>query len=224
MKIVAMIPYWSGYDFPNGDIEKRDVIKLGAHSLINYTVSLANRSKMINEVIIYSSSNDVMNDISLEEGEKCRLLKRDSELDDQSISIETIIERFLEVSDADIVVLMHPKNPFLKPQTVDKCIKNVLSKEYDSAFIVTRIKKLAWYKNKPVNYSLDKDTPNHSSLAPVFLESSSLYVFSRELFENTHSRIGEKFFMCEIDPLEGFEINQKDDYAIAELIINAGLI
>ena len=41
-------------------------------------------------------------------------MKRDSSLDSQEVSIEDIVEKFLQNSDADIIVLMHPRCPFIE--------------------------------------------------------------------------------------------------------------
>jgi CMP-N-acetylneuraminic acid synthetase len=220
MKIVALIPFWSEYLFPKNSLIKRDTLKLGGNSLIDYTVKIANQVDTIDEVIIYSSSDDVVN--LIDKNNKCRFIKRDSDLDALSVSIEDIIERFLTLSDADIIVLMHPRCPFLKNETISSCVAEVKSGECESAFVVSQARKLAWFNGKPLNYTLSKDTPSLSNIEPVVLESSSIYVFTRELFEKTRHRISEKPFMIDVGHFEGFEVDTEDDYKMAELIINSG--
>ena len=220
MKIISLIPYWAGYSFPENSLEKRDTLKLGGDSLINYTVKAACHVDEIDEVIIYSSSDDVLDLIGKQN--KCTLVKRDRDLDANNVSIEDIIERFLTVSDADIVVLMHPKSPFLRSKTISSCIAEVKSGKHDSSVVVSEARKLAWYNGKPLNYTLSKDTPSISSIEPVLLESSSVYVFTRELFEKTRHRISDKPFMKTVGHFEGFEVDKEDDYKMAELIINSG--
>jgi CMP-N-acetylneuraminic acid synthetase len=159
---------------------------------------------------------------AVDEQLSCTFVQRDSDLDSQDVSIEDIIERFLAVSDADLIVLLHPKNPFLKPTTVSSCIKKVQDDEYDSSFVVTKARKFAWFNEQPLNYSLENDTPSLSQITPVFLESSSVYVFSRDTFARKRSRIGERPYLQEVGHFEGFEVDRADDYEIAELIVNAG--
>jgi len=221
MKIIAVIPYWSEYSFPDESINNRDTINLGGRALINYTIDVASRVDAIDDVVIYSSSKKVLGLIDTQEG--CEFLMRDKALDTHDVSIEDIIENFLLDSDADIVVLMHPKNPFLRKETVASCVEQVKNGKYDSAFVVSQARKLAWFNGKPLNYALSEDTPSLSSIEPVILESSSVYVFTRELFETRRSRIGDNPFMMEIGHFEGFEVDREDDYLIAELIINSGL-
>ena len=139
------------------------------------------------------------------------------------MSIESITSDFLKESDADIVVLIHPKSPFLKPKTIQDCIEQVISGKFDSAFVASSIKKHAWYQGNRLNYSSNEDTPALSKIDPVLIESCSVYVFTRDLFENTRHRIGENPYIKEVGHFEGFEVERVDDFNMAELIINAGL-
>ena len=220
MKILSLIPYWREYSFPERSIVNRDTVLLGGRALINYTIDVAKQVDAIDDVIIYSSSDDVIS--LIKNKEQCSFLMRDKALDAHDVSIEDVIEQFLADSDADIVVLMHPKNPFLKKETIASCVEQVKSGKYDSALVVSVARKLAWFDGKPLNYTPVKTTPNLSSIEPVILESSSLYIFTRELFEKTRSRIGGNPFMMEIGHFEGFEVDREEDYKVAELIINSG--
>jgi len=223
MNIVAMIPYWDKYKFPDQSVRNRDTLKIGGSSLIERVVDLVQGVKQIDDIIIYSSNEKVKNfvDASLE----CKFLKRDVILDDENISIEDIIESFLKKTDADVIVLMHPKCPFLRLESLEDCINKVVSGGFDSAFIGSKHKKMAWFKGEPLNYSLVSggNTQSLSSLEPVIFELSSVYVFTRKLFKRTRRRVGVNPYVRFVSHFEGFEIDRADDYQIAELIINAGL-
>lgn len=221
MKIVAMIPYWAGYAFPQDTLQQRDTALLGGKALINYTIQTAAKVDAIDDVVIFASDERIFN--SIDTTDLCLFLKRDERLDAQGVSIEEIIQSFLEQSDAELVVLMHPKNPFLRPATISQCISKVLSGENDTAFIATIARKLAWFKGQPLNYSAKKDTPHLSNIEPILLESLSVYVFSRSSFEVNRNRVGSNPYVHEIGHFEGFEVDHPDDFKIAELIINAGL-
>ena len=144
-------------------------------------------------------------------------------LDSDRITIEDIIENFFQNSDADVVVLMHPKSPFIKFITIQSCIDKVASREFDSAFVAQSIKKHVWFKNERLNYSKNSDTPSLSSVYPILVEMSSVYVFTRELFNKHRRRIGLKPYIKEVGHLEGFEVDSLDDLEMSELIINSGL-
>ena len=220
MKVVAVIPFWSEYKFPEDSIPKRELIKLGDSTLINYAVQIANSVDIIDEVVIFSTNDEVHKFI--DKKNKYKFIERDHDLDKIGVTIEDIIQSFLVVSDAEILVLIHPKCPFLKSDTISCCVEKVDSGEYDSALVVTNVRKLAWFNGAPLNYTLDMDTPSLSSIKPIVLESSSLYVFTRKIFENTRRRIGNNPFMKSVGHFEGFEVDKEEDYKMVELLINSG--
>jgi CMP-N-acetylneuraminic acid synthetase len=220
MRVVAMIPYWSGYKFPEDSIEQRDTVMLGGKALINYTIRIANQAELIDEVCIYASDNRVL--ASLEDRAKCEFRFRDSSLDGQGVPIESIIHSFFGASDADIVVMMHPRTPFLKASTVFTCINRVVKGQNDSAFVATWERKLAWFRGRRLNYSTETVTPSLSDIEPVLLECSSVYVVDRNSFEKSGRRIGNDPYIHQVGHFEGFEIDSLDDFKIAELLVNSG--
>ena len=221
MKIVALIPFWSEYQYVNNEIICRSLLEIGGKSLINRSIEILNRVALIDEVIIFSSSEKIIK--HLDHNLQYKFLKRDQLLDSDKVSIEDIIESFFQNSDASIVVLMHPKSPFIKFRTIQSCVDKVASGEFDSAFVAQSIKKHVWFKNERLNYSKNHDTPSLSSIDPILIEMSSVYVFTRELFKKYRSRIGLKPYIKEISHFEGFEVESLDDFEMSELIINSGL-
>ena len=221
MKIIALIPFWTGYKPLKESLTCRPLVKVSGKSLINRTIEIINHIKLIDKTVVFTSDSEVFDHI--DDSMNYEIVQRDANLNSDKASIEDIINEFLQVSDADIVVLIHPKSPFIRPQTIEECVEKVLTGEFDSAFVANSIKRQAWYKGKPLNYLIDKDTPALSELEPVLIESSSIYVFTRALFKKSRHRIGENPYIKEVGHFEGFEVDNKDDLTMAELMINAGL-
>jgi CMP-N-acetylneuraminic acid synthetase len=223
MKTVVMIPYWNEYRFPDRSIKNRDTLKVGGQSLIERAVSVVQGIKLIDEVVIFSSDEQVKE--FLDSSLKFTFQKRDLELDDECVSIEDIIDSFLKTSNADIIVLMHPKCPFLRSESIAECVNSVFNGSFDSAFIGSKNRKLAWFNGKPLNFTLERGegTKSLSSIEPVIFESSSVYVFTRELFNNTRRRVSLNPYIKFVGHFEGFEIDRHEDFEVAELIFNAGL-
>ena len=215
MKTVGLIPFW----FNNGN--SRDIKKLAGKHLIAYTVSLLNSSDLIDETIIYASNKKVLDYIDLELTVK--YLQRAIELDSKDILIEDIIESFFKDYEAETIVLIHPYSPFLTKETLNKCITEVQSNRYDSAFTAIETKKFTWYKGSPLNFDRDKKSPKLKNLEPTISEQGLLYVINRDTFLKQKSRVGKCPYMHIINHFEGHEINEQQDFEIAELIINSGM-
>lgn len=221
MKVVGMIPYWMEYQLTSENDNNRNSLNLGGYHPLNYSINSLNLTKGIDQIIIYCSNENMLEFI--DENLSVDFLSRPNFLDADDISIEDIIDEFFKVSDADIVVMLHPNSPFLRFSTIADCLDRVLSGHNDSAFTAYKSKKLAWYQGKPLNYSLKDPTPQLQDLSPIIIEQSSLYIFSRDSYSKNRKRIGVSPYIKIIDHFEGHEINVKEDFQIAELIVNSGM-
>tara|TARA_B110001450_G_C17583201_1_gene465840 strand:- start:117 stop:797 length:681 start_codon:yes stop_codon:yes gene_type:complete len=221
MKVVALLPFWSNYQPSPNVLNCIPLVNLGGKTLISRTIELVNQTKLVDEVIVFASDEKVMNYI--DENAQYNFVKRDISLDSVETSIEDIVESFLSKSNADIVLLIHPKSPFLKPQTISNCINQVVLFSSDSSFTATPIRSHLWFKDGPLNHTTERKIPSFSKIDPLLIGPSSVYVFTRKLFEETRRMVGNNPFIEKIGHFESFEIEREDDYAMAELIINAGL-
>lgn len=220
MKVSAFIPYWLDYEVEMFGKHK-NLKKVGGKYLINYSINLLNSVQEINDVIVFCSDESIHTYI--DKKLKYKFIKRDKCLDATDVSIDMIIKSFLEINDSDIIVLLHPNSPFLSSETISDCLQQVISGKFDSSFTAYSFQKLAWFENKPLNYSLNEETPNLKSLEPVIIEQSSLYVFNRKSFSINNKRIGNTPYIKNINHFEGLEVESDEDFEIAELIVNSGM-
>ncbi len=220
MKIVALIPYWNNYIYPNQSINGLDKCLLSGKSLINYPIILANKIKKIDQTYIFT--NDLIISHSIQKQLKFEILPRNKNLDSQKTSIEDIVDAFLEKIDCDFILLLHSNSPFLEPQTISECINKVISGQFDSSFLAKKEQKFVWFNGKRLNYEPLNGTPSLSDIEPVIIESSAAYFFSKNTFNSCRTRIGREPFIKEIGPFEGMVISSKEDFKIAEFLLDSG--
>ena len=114
----------------------------------------------------------------------------------------------------------HSTNPLLKSETIDRAVELYLSNQaaYDSLFSVTKHQfRLYMSDGSPVNHSSD-ELIRSQDLEPLYEDNSNLYIFSRESFGFTGSRIGKSPYMFEIPKSEAIDIDTEDDWKIAEAV------
>jgi CMP-N-acetylneuraminic acid synthetase len=123
---------------------------------------------------------------------------------------------------ADLYLQTHSTNPLLRPATIQRAIRAFRKHpEHDSLFSVTRIQARLW--------SAEGAALNHDpavllrtqDLAPVFLENSCVYLFTRELLERRGTRIGANPLLFEIDGDEASDIDTEQDFNTVEALIVA---
>ena len=128
-----------------------------------------------------------------------------------------IYDSFTADVEADLYVLAHATSPFIRAETVADALRHVRSGEYDSAFSAEKIQTVAWFEGGPLNYALD-DIPRTQTIEPVYIETSAFFIFPRTLWCGRGRRIGEKPYMAVVDRIEGLDIDNPEDFTMAEII------
>lgn len=148
------------------------------------------------------------------------ILDRPPHLQAGDIPMNDVLLNSISQLEADFFLQTHSTNPILSPETVDKGVKLFLENfpVYDSLFTVTRLQTRLWDSlSRAVNHN-----PNillrTQDLPPIYEENSCLYIFSKEILEKKHNRIGERPFMLEIPAEEAQDIDVELDFKIAEYL------
>ena len=214
MKRVAFVPI----RLNSQRVEGKNLRLLGGRPLMTYLLVSLAAAKNIDEVYVYCSNPAIQE--YLPEG--VRFLKRDERLDSNTTLGEDIYDAFTSEVDADIYILAHATSPFIRTATIEDAVARVESGEYDSAFSAERVQTFAWWEGKPLNYSL-QHVPRTQDLEPVYVETSACFIFRKEVWRTLHRRIGERSYTAVTDRIESMDIDNPDDFLLAEAIVAAGL-
>jgi CMP-N-acetylneuraminic acid synthetase len=214
MKRVAFVPI----RLNSQRVEGKNLRMLGGQPLMTYLLNSLAAAKNIDEVYVYCSDSTISD--YLPEGVK--YLKRDERLDSNTTLGAEIYDAFTAEVDADIYILAHATSPFIRTATIEDAVARVESGEYDSAFSAERVQTFAWWEGKPLNYSLEH-VPRTQDLEPVYVETSAFFIFQRDVWRTLHRRIGERPYTAVTDRIESMDIDNPDDFLLAEAIVAAGL-
>lgn len=210
MKTVAVIPIkMNNQRFPGKNIKQFD----DGTPLMHLIQAALLKSCEVDEVYVYCSSEKV--ESYLLEG--VHFLKRPLELDADTVNSNHILEHFIREISADIYITCHATGPFTRSESIDRCIRAVKSGEYDSAFIATKLQQMIWQDRKPWNFDPDH-IPRTQDLPPLWVETSDAFVFTKQVFETYHRRLGIHPFICEGTGIEGIDIDHPEDFEMANAI------
>lgn len=177
----------------------------------------------ISEVIINTDARDMLEERGLP-GERVRIRDRAEELCGDEVSMNRIIEDDLANTDADAYLMTHTTNPAITSNTLNKAFQayaNGLEQGHDSLFSVNRFQTRFYRQDaSPVNHDPDNLIPTQD-LEPWYEENSCLYFFSKKSFAATNARIGARPILFETPALESSDIDEPDDWTLAEIILNA---
>ena len=133
-----------------------------------------------------------------------------------------IIHDDLQATEADTYIMTHTTNPLLSSGTVAKALDEFKaakrSARADSLFGVTKF-QTRFYKadGSPINHNPD-NLIRTQDLEPWYEENSCIYVFDKASFAKTNARIGQKPILFEIPKLEAIDIDEKEDWFLANAV------
>jgi len=209
MKVVSFIPI----KLNNQRLPGKNTLPLGGKPMCEYIFDTVAKVKGIDERYVYCSDETIRQYMP----ESLIFLQRDSYLDGFQVKGLEIIDYFLRDVEADIYVLTHVTQPFTKPDSMEEALGKVVSGEYDSAFSAREIQDYCWYQGKPFNYDM-QDIVTTQNLEPIYMETGAFYIFTREVFEKYHQRIGKKPYIKVIDQIEAVDIDTGQDYEFAKAV------
>ena len=180
-----------------------------------YILSTLLKINEIEEVYVYCSNPDIKKYIP----EGVNYLKRSEDLDQDSTKMNEVLQAFAREIPSDIYVMMHTTAPFIKSSSIKKGLEAVLSGDFDSSFAVKKLQDFLWKDGRPFNYELD-NIPRTQDLPPLFEETSGFYIYKSNIIRNLNRRIGQKPFLVEVSEIESIDIDEPEDFKIADAIYN----
>ena len=212
MKIVAIVPMkLNNKRLP----EKNTKVFKNGKPLCYYILSTLLKIDNIDEVYVYCSNTDIKEFIP----EGVKYLPRSTSLDQDTTKMNEVLKCFAEDVPADVYVMTHTTAPFVSKESIAKGIDAVVNGNYDSSFAAKKLQDFLWKQGKPFNYELD-NIPRTQDLEPLYEETSGFYIYEKNVIEKLNRRIGNNPFIVEVSEIEAVDIDEAEDFMIAEAIYN----
>ena len=213
-KIVAFVPI----KLKSQRLKNKMLLNLGNKRLCQYIfdtlINVKNNCNFDMDIYCYCSDEKIIE--YLPEG--IIFLKRDKELDRNEVKGMDIYKSFCKKVEADIYGLFHATSPFIKCESILNGFNKVLNDVFDSSFSCSRIQTFSWFRNNAINYSLD-NIVRTQDIEPIFWETSAFYIFKKDILLKHNRRIGFNSYKVETDRIESIDIDEKEDFELAEAII-----
>jgi len=180
-----------------------------------YILSTLLKVKGIDEVYVYCSNPDIKDFIP----EGVKFLRRSENLDKDTTKMNEVLRCFSNDVDADIYIMTHTTAPFIGAESIMKGLEAVEEGRYDSAFAAKKVQDFLWKDGKPFNYMLD-NIPRTQDLPVLYEETSGFYIYRRDVIRKYNRRIGDKPYIVEVGEIESVDIDELEDFIIADAIYN----
>jgi len=220
--IVALLPMKGNSErIPGKNLKDFNGKPLFIHVLLNLI-----ESKYISKVIINTDSSQIAN-LAKTISDKVVIHNRPNEICGDFVSMNDIINFDLQQCDNEFFLQTHSTNPLLTTHSINDGIELFfnLTSDNDSVFSVTKLQtRLFWEDGKAINHN-PKELLRTQDLPPVFEENSNFFIFSKESFKKAgNKRIGLKPKMIEVNKIEAIDIDEPEDFNIAEAIHKLNIV
>lgn len=230
-KLIALIPARSG----SKRIINKNIKQLNNHPLIAYTIRAAIESKVFDKVVCVTDDENYAI-IAKYYGAEVPMLRPKSISGDKSFDIEWvkwILNYFLEQGESfDAFSILRPTNPFRLPSTINKAWSLFL--EENTADSLRAVQKVTEHPGKMWLIDNKRMFPllpfqvngifwhssQYASLPEIFVQNASLEIAWTKVALHGESIAGNSIIPFITEGLEGFDINNPEDWILAEHYIN----
>lgn len=212
MKVVAIVPMkLNNRRLP----QKNTKAFTNGKPLCHYILSTLLTVEGVDDVYVYCSNPDIQEFIP----KGVKYLPRSAALDQDTTKMNEVLQCFAKEIPADIYVMTHTTSPFVSKESIEKGLHAVSADGYDSAFAAKKLQDFLWKDGAPFNYALD-NIPRTQDLPPLYEETSGFYIYRREVMTRLNRRIGERPYIVEVSAVESVDIDEAEDFEIADAIFN----
>jgi len=217
MKIKALVPMKGN----SQRVPNKNMKNFGGKPLYHTIVKSLLNSKYIQNVIINTDSKTIIKDVQENFKNEVSIINRPTQIQGDFISMNDIIAYDLSQLEGEHFLQTHSTNPLLKAKTIDQAIEKYFEnlEKFDSMFSVTKVQTRFYDKNaKAINHN-PNELLRTQDLEPMYEENSNFYIFSKKSFKlSNNKRIGLNPQIFEISKLEAIDIDEMEDFIIAELL------
>ncbi|MDO8989273.1 MAG: acylneuraminate cytidylyltransferase family protein [Sideroxyarcus sp.] len=232
-KTVAFIPARSG----SKRVPNKNVKPLAEHPMLAYTVRAAIDSGVFDSVICATDS-ELYADVARHYGAEVPFLRSAEISGDKSPDIEWVVWMLNTLKaqgrDYEIFSILRPTSPFRLPETIRRAW-NVFTSD-PNADSLRAIEKCKQHPGKmwvvrgkrmlPVMPFTNGTTPWHSSqyaaLPEIYAQDASLEIAWSRIAREQNTIAGEAIIPFISQGLEGFDINEPEDWLLAEHYLAKG--
>ncbi|MEM0986435.1 MAG: acylneuraminate cytidylyltransferase family protein [Pseudomonadota bacterium] len=221
-RLVALLPMKAH----SARVTSKNFRTIAGKPLFRWVLDTLLAAPAIDRVVINTDARDILAEAGLKDGDgDGRILIRDRkpEICGDLVSMNLVLADDIAAISADAYFMTHTTNPLLSVSTLDAMVAayeaGVAAGTADSLFAVNEHQTRFYTpEGAPINH--DPANLIRTQDLPPYLEENSVgYLFSRESFAKTEARIGERPILFTTPPLESVDIDEPEDWFMAESLL-----
>lgn len=217
-KFIAFIPARGG----SKSIPLKNIKEIAGKPLLYWTAKAAQECQLIEKIYI-STDEDCIEETAVGfRFSKLKVVRRSAESSSDTAPTEMAVLEFAKDYSFKNIVLIQATSPLLTSDDLFRGIKRFQNFKFDSLLSLVKQKRFLWEDfsglAKPLNYN-PKQRPMRQKFKGQLVENGAFYIFSREGFLKHKCRLFGKIGWVEMDESTYFEIDEPEDFIIAEQLL-----
>jgi CMP-N-acetylneuraminic acid synthetase len=213
MKLIAMVPVRKG----SQRVKSKNTKDFGGTTLLDLKLEVLKTLHNLDGIYV-STDCEICMEIADKQG--IPVMKRDPYYTSSDVSNDLFWKHLAEQTPGDAMMMSNVTSPLLKASTLQNAInKFKTDTSIDSIMSVSSEKKFLWQDGKSINYD-SNHTPRSQTLPNIVSLNFAVSINRTENIINTRSLIGQRPYFPILDKIESIDIDDEEDFVIAELLYN----
>jgi len=215
---IAFIPVRCG----SKSIPFKNIKEFCGKPLVYWNLEALQNSENIDEVYVATDCSEIKSIVKSFNFSKVRVYDRDSENASDVASTESVMLEFIDKNNfqnEDLFLLVQATSPLTQTKDFDEAIVQMKKEESDSLLTCIRTKRFFWNDNaEAINYDFN-NRPRRQDFDGMLMENGAFYINTVRNIKKFKNRLSGKISIYEMEEFTAVEIDEEDDWHLAEKLM-----
>jgi N-acylneuraminate cytidylyltransferase len=208
-KLTAVIPVRQG----SQRVKNKNFKEFAGKSLLEHKIDIVKKLP-VNNIIVNTDSEYA---ISLAKKNNINYHKREPYYASSECTNSEYHQYLAQVTEAENILITQVTAPLISLDTYIEAIDIFNNVNCNSLMSIKKIKEYLWYKDKPINYTLDY-APNSQDLPDYFAPTFGVILVNKKAMLKSKNFICDKPYFYELSESENIDIDTELDFEFAEFL------
>lgn len=223
MSIIAFIPVRGG----SKSIPLKNIKSFCGKPLVCWNIEALELCSKVDKIIVATDSNEIEETIQNRNYNKVEIYWRSAQNASDTASTESVMLEYIKQSTLagdDYFMLVQATSPLTQASDFEKGIKTLLDTQSDSLLSCVRFKRFLWNKDgSSKNYDY-KNRPRRQDFEGELMENGAFYINRVNNIIASGNRLSGKIAIYEMPEYTALEIDEPDDWTIAEHLMQKHIL
>ncbi|MAE69033.1 MAG: acylneuraminate cytidylyltransferase [Gemmatimonadetes bacterium] len=218
-RVSALIPARGG----SKGLPRKNLVPFLGEPLVVHSVRAALEARSVTDVVVSTDDDEIA---EVARGHGASVLRRPGELASDTATTESAIDHFLRSGEGpapDLIVLLQPTSPLRPAGAIDEAVAKLVEGGFDTLLSLAPTHRFYWTvegeRAEPRYDFMIRPRRQDLGLDEIaYVETGSIYVFTREHFERSGNRLGGRIGHVIHSEPYALEIDTPADLAALEAL------